>query len=374
MSTDLSRVWFQNGVNAMAADAMCERRWVALVSGEAGEATIRLPRNSDAASSLFIDPEGGSVVRILSNGGCGEWQGVVVDVDDSDANLLIITAYQSGKLLGRRIVNRPGTLVNVSAGYSATVVLTESLSGIRGLSIVNDPFEGGVLSEREFDPNGDAWGGLTALMDASDGEVHITAGGDVNWCGPLAYAGRYDPLLVEGGNLQDVAYTSSIQNRVSEVTAGEGPQQFTARSGDAARDGWPAQGTVDGTAATAQRELEARSQASITISGGVTSEHWSIRERDFVQVLVPRAGFGGRMHRCRVLSRSLTDGDHLMRLELQVIQPVAPTTITGSGAGARQRPPQRASDDLSSGSFAQLFALIRRKLSPHATVRNALDG
>jgi hypothetical protein len=236
--------------------------------------------------------------------------------------------------------------------------------------MTNAPFEGGVLSEREFDPNGDAWGGLTALMDASDGELHIATGGEIEWCGPLANASRYDVLLVEGSGFQDVTYTTSIQNRVSEVTSGEGPSEFTARSGDAALDGWPAQATVDGNAATAQRELEARSQSSITISGGVTSGHWSIRERDFVQVLIPRAGFGGRMHRCRVLARSLADGDHLMRLELQVMQPVAPTTITSAGAGARQRPPMRAASDLSAGSFAQLFALIKRKLSPHATVRN----
>lgn len=357
----LTRCQFTRGAMSIVVDVMAERRWVAPITGEAGEATIRLPRESAANDPVYLDHDGGSLVRILSEGGCGAWSGVVVDIDDTDPGLLTLTAYQPGKLLGKRIVSGLQSLTNVSAGLCATQTLNAALAGVRGLSVRYGPFEGAVL-DGTFDPNGDAWSGITALMDASDGELHITEGGDCQWVGPLACGRRYDTLLIEGGNFQDVQYQTSIQNRVAEVTSGTGPDEFTARRGDAARDGWPAQASIDGGAQVAQRELEARSAATVTISGGVTSEHWSIRERDYVAVLVPRAGGSGRMHRCRVLARSLADGDHLMRLELQVVRPVAATTITGSGAGGRQRPAQRASADGSSGSFAQRWAWLLKAI------------
>ena len=363
IGTSLTRILFTYGTNSIGVDAPAERRWVLAASGEAGEATIRLPRDSAAASTTYLNPDGGSLVRILSEGGCGEWFGIVADIDDSDPNLLGITAYQPGKLLGIRQLDA-GPIRNTTAGYMATTILREALVGVRGLSLPNAPFEGGTLGEREFDPSGDAWSGLAALMDASGAEIDVTAAGEINWIGPLANATRYDTLLVAGGNLQEASYRTVGAGRLAEVTAGAGPDAFTARRGDAAADGWPGQATIDGTAQSAQRELEARADAAILIGGGVTSEHWSIRERDFVNVLIPWAQFGGRLHRCRVLARSLADGEALMRLELQVMRPIAPTTISAVGAGARQPPPQRPSTRAKratyAGSFAQIFAQIKR--------------
>ena len=113
--TSLTRVQFTHAGRSIIADAPADRRWVAAVTGEAGQATIRLPRNSVAASTLYIDPEGGSAVRILSEGGCGEWGGTVVDLDDSDPHTLVITAVQPAKLLGRREIHR---MRHSRAGYS----------------------------------------------------------------------------------------------------------------------------------------------------------------------------------------------------------------------------------------------------------------
>jgi hypothetical protein len=309
---------------------------------------------------MYLAPSGGSLIRILSEGNSGAWSGIAVRPDYSDPQMIVITAYQYGKLLTRQQVERVAEIRNTSAGYAATVLLREVVDRVRYLSMPNAPFEGGILAGQSFSPNGDAWSGLMALMNGSDGEVHVTNGGEVNWCGPLAYARRYDTLLIADGNFHRWSYSGSIENRVSEVVAGSGPEQYTARRGDAARDGWPGQIAIDGSASAAQRELEARSQETITIRGGVTSEHWSIRERDFVQVAVPRAGFTGRTHRCRVLARSLADGDELMMLDLEVVRPVVSTAV--SGAGARQRPSWRPGLDGSGGSIAQQFALLLRVL------------
>ncbi len=357
MGTSLTRCQFTRGAKSITVDAPAERRWVAPITGEAGEATIRLPRNSPAASTDYIAPDGGSLVWILSEGDCGIWGGIIVDVDDSDPNTLLLTAYQPAKLLGRRYVDRSEYMMDVSAGLAASVLLRESLTGVRGLTMGATTFEGGVI-DGDFRLRGDAWSGLTTLMDNSDGELHISATGEIHWCGSLAFADRYDTLLIAGSNLRDVSYTTSIQERASEVYSGEGRDAWVSRAAGAALDGWPAQVTVSGGPQAAQRELEARSRAAITISGGVTSDHWDIRERDFVNVMVPEAGFGGRTHRCRVLARSLADGDELMQLELQVIQPRAAVSL--SGAGGRQRPAQRASEEGLSGSFAQVFGMLTR--------------
>jgi hypothetical protein len=359
MASSLSRITFTRGNRSITVDAPSERRWVAAVTGDVGDAVIRLPRSSLAASSLYVAR--GSTVRIHSEGNCGEWFGIIVDTDESDMNELILNAFQPGKLLGGRYVDRNEYIVNASAGLAASVLLREALTGVRGLTMGESSYEGGVM-DGAFRLRGDAWGGLSTLMDNSDGEVHITSGGEMSWCGSLASARRYDTLLIAGGNLQDVSYQTSIQNQASEVFSGDGADTFVARSGDVARVGWPAQVTIEGNAQAAQRELEARSLPALVIEGGVTSDHWSIRERWFVQVLIPHAEFGGRLHRCRVLARSLSDSDHLMRLELHVIQPTVAVSI--SGAGSRQRPPQRPSSDSAglsgTGSFIQVYGLLKR--------------
>lgn len=360
MPSSLSRVQLTRGARSVTVDAPSSRRWVAAITGEAGEATVTLPRGSMANDSAYIDYDGGSLVRIISEGGCGAWSGIVTGIDDSDPHVLALTAHQPAILLGKRVISGQSPLVNVTAGMCATRVLQAALDGVRGLSLVHTPFEGGVLSGSTFDLNGNAWSMLTALMDASDGELHITEGGEVRWIGALAGGSRYDPLLVAGGNFQEVQYRTTITDRVSEVMRGEGADQYTARSGDAARSGWPGQLSIDGTAQAAQQELEARSASTVVIAGGVTSAHWSIRERDTVAVLVPNAGGGGRTHRCRVLGRSLADGEHLMKLELQVVRAVAPTTVVSAGAGGRMRPAQRASADALSGSLAQRFGVLFR--------------
>jgi len=327
---------------------------------------MTLPRSSPAATATYIDPDGGSIVSIASQGGCGTWRGVILPID-YDGVTIQLTALQMGAILGRRILTRSAVVANVTAGYVVSVILREALAGVGGLGVTHGPFEGGDHVASYSLDGQDAWGALSEMMDQSDGEIHINADtGEIIWVGSLAASPRYDPLLIAGGNLRDVSYQTDATNRLAEVVATFGDERYTARRGETAAGGWPTQARVSsetggaGMIAAATAELEQRTLPAVSISGSVTSAHWAIRERQYVRVIVPWARFTGATHVCRVLARSISDDSPLMPLELQVIPEVAATTVV-PGAGARVRPPQRTGPDrLHSGSFAQQFRRLQR--------------
>lgn len=363
----MATITFINGANTITVEAPASRSWRMAGTGSPGEATISLPRGSAAASPTYIDPDGGSVVRIASQGGCGSWTGVILPIEE-DGRTIELRSVQMWAILSRRHPTRAGTLAHVTAGYVASVILREALAGVAGLGVTNAPFEGGAhIAEFTLDGT-DAAGMLSSLMDLSDGELHIDPdSGRIDWCGALAYASRYPTLLIAGGNLHGARYRTDATNRVAEVTATNGTERYTARRGDAAAGGWPAQARVSsdhaGAAlvAIATAELHERAGPAVAISGSVGPNDWAIRERNHVRVLVPWGRMTGATHTCRVLGRSLDDGAPLMGVELQVLPELPGTTIT-PGAGARQRPPQRTSRDrLHGGSFAQQFLALKRE-------------
>lgn len=337
----MARVRFQRGTSVIVVDAPAERTWRLPSAGTAGMARILLSRRCAAASSTYINPDGGSPVTIIGEGGSGDWDGVITNLAYTESGIEVV-AYQPWVILNRRISQRQGEIVNVTPGFIATLALRDALAGVGGLQIDGDPYECGAPNISFAFSGQDAWSIISSLMQLSDGELHIDATtGDAAWCGPLAYASRYDTLLVAGGNLRGATYRADVQNRVSEVTAVAGTARYTVRRGDTAADGWAAQTSVTAEsslmlAQTANAEIDRRSSGANVIEGGVGSDLWDIRERMFVRVIDPRAGFTGRTHTCRVLARTLTDGADVMGLTLQVIEPVVGTPVT-TGAGARLR-------------------------------------
>jgi len=365
---------FTNGTASITVDVPASREWRVATTGSVGQATMTLLRSSPAATSTYIDPDGGSIVSIASQGGCGIWRGVILPIAYDGATIQM-TALQMGAILGRRIMTRSTAVTNVTAGYVVSVILREALAGVGGLAVTAGSFEGGDHIATYALDGQDAWGALTEMMNQSDGEIDINAEtGEIIWIGSLAAAPRYDPLLIAGGNLRDVSYQTDATNRLAEVVATFGNERYTARRGETAAGGWPAQARVaaktggPGLIAAATAELEQRALPAVSISGSVTSADWAIRERQYVRVIVPWARFTGATHVCRVLARSVDDSSPLMTLQLQVIPEVAATTVT-SGAGARVRPPQRTGPDrLHSGSFAQQFRQLQRDAIKGGTV------
>lgn len=334
---------FTRDGNTIALDAPAEREWGLVAAGRAGTATVTLPRGSAAASSTYINPEGGSILRISGQAGAGDWVGMVTGLEFS-ADAIVVSALQPWAILGRRIVRRPLTLTSATPAVIATTVVREALTGLPWFSATL-PFTGGGPITLDYDLDGqDAWSVFSDLSRQGGGELHIDAvTGRMDWCGPLAYATQHSGLLVAGVGLQDWRYGVDSAERVTQMTAILDNLRVTVASGTGS--GWAQQATT--TAGTsfalvdvARAELAALSAPSIAIAGGVTSDWWSIRTRDFVRVLLPGAGFGGETHVCRVVGRRLADGSPLMGVELQVVDTSA--TLL-QGIPGRQAPPQRRS-------------------------------
>lgn len=333
---------FTNGANTIAVDAPAEREWAAVVTGRAGTATITLPRSSPAARSTYIDPEAGSTVRIAGQGGCGDWFGPVTGLAFEDG-VIRVTAMQPWQVLGKRLVERPLALVNVTPGYVATVAVREALGGLPWFNATL-PFDGGPLTlDYEFSGQ-DVWSVFSDLMARGGGELHIDpVDGRMAWCGPLAYATQHEGLLIAGTDLQGWGYEESTAERVSQVTATLDRLRYTANAGRP--DGWGRQATITAgrrseLVQAATTELARLSAPTIVVRGAVTAAWWGVRERDYLRALLPGAGFTGRTHTVRVLSRALADGASLMTVELLVIDTAV---ALAQGIAARQEPPSRRS-------------------------------
>jgi hypothetical protein len=169
-----------------------------------------------------------------------------------------------------------------------------------------------------------AWQALTDMMDASDQELHIDAvTGDIGWGGMFAYSSAYQPLLIAGANLLDVKYGVNPLVRLAEATLTSGTSAYPARSGDAARDGWPAQVTTSASSlgalvTDATALLESAAQPAITITGSVGPANFDVRENMFVTMLM-HAEFTTQRVMGRVLARALASDGARMTLTLQVI-------------------------------------------------------
>jgi hypothetical protein len=184
--------------------------------------------------------------------------------------------------------------------------------------------------------------------------------GEVKWLGAFAGDLRNTTLLIAGGNLKEWEYESSGESRVGEVIVKRGNQRFRLADGNAAL-AYPGQVMI--TVETGQSmyylaavELAQRRRANSMISGGVESSLWHLRERDFIRVIVPQARFHGAEHPCRILGRSLSDDDGLMRLQLQPMD-------EGSGI---EKPPMRGGGRRTSGhkgrgSWAQRMRSTQRQ-------------
>lgn len=351
----MAGVTFRRSASSRMVDAWSERTWSLPSTGDVGSASIRLPYTSAAASATYIDPDGGSWVEIADEGSCGRWIGIIREIQYG-ATEIELTAFQPAALLGDRVLHWETTFRHTTnAGYIVGRILREVLPGIPYLWSRYTPADGSDPPLRGYSVNGqDAWSAILDLMELSRSELFIDSEtGEVTWEGALAGDLRNTTTLIDGGNLRNTTYRMSGEQRAGEVVAKRGSERLILQHGTATI-GYPGQVTVTADAGQslyviAASEMERRAGAAVTIGGSVPSSLWTIRERDFVRVLMPAARFGGAEHPCRVLSRSCSDESDLMTLTLQVIN---------EAVGVRVAPPMRAASTSKSGakgrgSFAQ---------------------
>lgn len=359
----MAAVTFRRNTSTRYADAWCERTWALPATGSIGTARVRLPYSAAAASSTYINPEGGSWLEIADEGGCGRWVGIIRSVSFG-ATEIELEAAQPWVILGDRVLRWEGAYQHAApAGYYAARVLREALSGVpwfwtRYLGAAEAM--GPII--RNFQITGqDVWSALLELMEQSDSELMIDAEtGEVNWGGALSGDLRQMANLIADGNFREWSYSADSSERISEVIVKRGTERNSAYSGATALV-YPGQVMVtadDGykLATVASTELLYRQQAQITITGSVGTELYGLRERDFLRVVIPAAGFTGKEHPCRLLWRRLADDSALMELGLQVIN---------ESIGVRVPPPMRGGSRSTSGakgrgSFAQRMRSTQR--------------
>jgi hypothetical protein len=351
----MATVTFRRNNASVTVDVWASRTWQLPVTGEPGSAEIRLPYTSAAASQTYIDDDGGSWIEIASEGGCGRWVGIIRELEYSESEVRV-SAAQPWVIFGDRIMHTEVTYrYTTPIGYLVLMVLREVLPGLPWFWVDTSKLDLGsdvLLTGYQFSGQ-DAWSVLTDLMEQALNELWIDPEtGRVSWRGAMSGDLRAPAALIAGGNFRNWQYRA-VGDRVSEVTVKRGRTRYSVYSGSAAV-AYPGQKMI--TAATGQNlhrtaseELTRSSGATLTVSGGVTSDLWSIREGMFPTVVLPQAGFSGREHPCRVLARTVSDDSPLMTLGLQIIDPLI---------GVRVAPPMRAGSQATAGakgkgSFAQ---------------------
>ncbi len=209
-------------------------------TGNAGQATLRVPYSSSLASK--VSPSALDLV-LIHHGQAGNWRGIVTGVEYGRDGITL-SVIQPWGLIGRRIVKRGDTVKNVWPGYLVGVAMDAAqvagMTNMNGWPVGDTP----LIPSYQFG-YGDAWSIITAMMDESDGELWVDpATGAVDWCGALACANAYGPLLFAGQSFRDWRYTTDASDQVSEVIGVSGMNAYTTARGDVAAQHWPAQAAV----------------------------------------------------------------------------------------------------------------------------------
>lgn len=337
----------------LSAELQTRRTFRLPATGSAGDAELMLPYTSPLAA--LVSPDGGDEL-LIAHGTAGDWRGVTTTVEYGEAGIRL-SAVQPWALLGRRVVKRSDTVRNVWPGYLVGAAL--DAAQVAGLSRRYGPLAGDTPAVPEYQWSyPDAWSVVQAMADISDGELHVdAASGRMDWCGAFAYAAAYGPLLIAGQSVLEWRYTSSTEGRLAEVVGVvDGEPPYSATLADAAVAHWPAQAVVSGGGRAEARSLADQTLAraaypGIVIEGAVTYAHAALRERDYVQVFVPRVG---RTHTLRTLARTLDDASPLIRCEWQVMPDAATVRVKAPGASLPTR-------GRAIGSFVQVMLRMARE-------------
>jgi hypothetical protein len=347
---------FRSGRSQIAIDCLARRTYTLPASGQAGEATIRVPYGAHPNLRECISSAGASLVMIPAQGDRDGWYGVVTGLD-FDVSAVEVTAHQPWIILGKRNVSAGRRLVGHNCGDIWQAAVREALGGLGGYPLRYGPqTDTPPIIPYEF-AGQDLMSVAVDLMAASGMELmHTTGIGGapvLGWGAMHARSRLWPDLLVAGSGLQDEGFESTIADRVSRVNARDRDgRTYTAYQGIAAAQGWPAEMTVQSgnslaeLMAASEQELIRLLQPGVQISGGVPRIHpgtgthlWDIRERDFVRVVFPRARFNGATATCRVLARTRSDDEALMGLTLQVMgDPATQMNIRRPYRGITGRP------------------------------------
>lgn len=309
--------------DTISIDVPSRRRWALLSTGQVGDATFTLPAGSAAASSAFINPDGGSQVSISDTDGAGIWNGIVTRLVHDERGVTV-TASQPAIILSRIPVALNRTFSDVSVRH----VVGEVFRYINAITGMYPIATGGIADAPILIPDyqmhgEDCWSVLQSMMQLSGQELQsrVSAYNDTLIWGNES-ASVADGLLLAPGQFRDAVYELDISEQAAMVTTLSDRDTYSVSASDIAANRWPAHLVVKSPQrstlrALAESEIQRRLVPAIRVSGAVPREYWSLREGGYVRVLIPWARFAGATVLARIISREVESQGDVMQLELQ---------------------------------------------------------
>lgn len=314
--------------------------WAGTFSRQLGTAELFVPRDSPAYSERYIRLDGGSRVTI-SDQRLGIWRGIVTE-QRWESRGLTLYCQEIGLLAGSRVVGRrvfEATTPGVIAAAAFRDAFGGGLVGIRPGTFTSAPplLYGYQFSAQSFSQV------LSDLMAQSGQEWEIDDAGAFNWQPRVGTS--HPTLLVEGQDLRNVQFQTSISETATEVLAylpatssAQGGERVAAQASDvAASAAWPAQRVVSLTTGAATeargqllRALERARYPVLTVTLVLDKRHWtSVRQGDTLRCLLTHAGFDSRILSGRVASRAYREAADELTLSLSVVPAITAETVAG---------------------------------------------
>ncbi len=294
--------------------------WNATFARNFSTISFRVPRTSAAFSPLYIDEDGGFLVE-LNHPTLGKWKGIasVPSITSDGAN---IEATEIGVLTTIRTVSVNRVFTGITAGAIIRAAILDATAGLSHSFIKAGTFLEAAPHIPQYTFSGQYLSEVLAdMMEMTGHEWTLTPEGSLNW--GVAPTNIYPLHLVEDGDVVDAERSGNLQDVLAQVTTRGADGSSATRTGPG-QGFWVKQETieVDTTSSVtlsseAANEISRRRDIIQEYSVMLKDKHWTIREGDTLQLVLPHSGLEGNCPTVRVLSREYRVGDNYVKLNLQ---------------------------------------------------------
>lgn len=362
----MSYVTFEH-TDSITIDVPVECEWAAPGTGRDGSATLTLPYGSPAADAAYINPLGGSLLRVIGEADSSDWRGVIHRPNFTQRGVEL-SAVELTALLARWPVDLNHVFTNISAEDIVRRALAAGPLPVGGIAQSGPHIEG-------YEFHGEPiWDHVRAMSERSDAELIIDDDYRLHWGGTGHQS--YGTLLNYPKDVAELSWAPDVLDQAIQVTALSDQASATRTLvGLQAGASWGAHVVVktpasDQLGAIAEAELARRGRPLETMTAAVTQAHWGIRCGITVQIYVPWAAFTGRIVTGLVIARRRRANSTLMGLELQAIGPdpgatvgvmAAPPALAGIQTQTVASPANALRDAIRQQRFGRAYLLLANR-------------
>jgi hypothetical protein len=324
-------------------DCQVRVTWAVPASRSLGSADVTIRRASPLWTVAGSRPHGGFLVEI-ADASLGVWRGVA-DAPRFEAGHGSIHAVELMAALGTRVVARSRTVRALTAGAIARLAFVDAIGGLGSLPLTIGTFAEVAPVVEEYSFSGQTlMQVLGDLADTTTGqqEWEIAEPGIVNWR-PLRGTWSGVTLCADGDLVNVQRQDDQAEPAVEVIAVGSDDTSYTARAQDGNVDWlWPRQ-VVTSVQTTSMVRLAREAEAQLAVlrtpavsyTAGLREGRWaSVREGDYVRLVLPYSTATGETVIARVMSREYQSGSATVTLSLALVAPFTAQTPLRIGAGA----------------------------------------